>query len=207
MGCGNSQQERLPDAPQARSTEEGTWQQGDAPLQQQAAPAARSAARPAAQSAAPVATGGTKAGKTKDAMMPRSFRLLDELEKGEKAERAATISWGLAQEDDMTLTEWSATIFGPIDTSFDNRIYSLNIHCGPTYPDEPPKVKFVTSINMNCVESDGTVKPSFDTLRNWKREYTIEYVLDTLRKDMQSSANRKLPQPPAGTPAQATATA
>eukprot|EP00928_Gymnodinium_smaydae_P073488 TRINITY_DN56686_c0_g1_i1.p1 TRINITY_DN56686_c0_g1~~TRINITY_DN56686_c0_g1_i1.p1 ORF type:complete len:189 (+),score=25.15 TRINITY_DN56686_c0_g1_i1:41-607(+) len=129
-------------------------------------------------------------------IVPRSFYLLEELERGQKAQRASTLSWGLASEDDMSLTEWNGTIFGPIDTAFDNRIYSLGLTCGPDYPDVAPLVRFVTPINMTCVESDGSVKPSWGILQKWQRGCTIENVLDHLRREMQTGANRKLAQPP-----------
>jgi ubiquitin-conjugating enzyme E2 variant len=45
----------------------------------------------------------------------------------------------------------------------------------------------------------GNVIPSrFELLRNWKRDYTIEHVLMELRRDMATSANRKLQQPQEG---------
>jgi ubiquitin-conjugating enzyme E2 variant len=45
----------------------------------------------------------------------------------------------------------------------------------------------------------GNVLPArFEMLRNWKREYTIEHVLLELRREMASSANRKLQQPQEG---------
>lgn len=130
--------------------------------------------------------------------MPRSFYLLDELERGQKAERASSLSWGLAQEDDMSLTYWNGTIFGPIDTAFDNRIFSLSLTCGPMYPDNAPEVRFNTPINMNCVEPDGTVKPNWGILGKWKRGCTIEQTLDHLRREMCHPANRKLAQPVSG---------
>lgn len=98
------------------------------------------------------------------------------------------------------MTYWNGTILGPPHLSHENRIYSLTIVCDESYPDQPPKVRFVSRINLPCVDSDGTVvATSFDTLKNWKRLYTMETVLLELRKSMASPGNKKLPQPAEGT--------
>eukprot|EP00403_Amphidinium_massartii_P025602 CAMPEP_0178388310 /NCGR_PEP_ID=MMETSP0689_2-20121128/9523_1 /TAXON_ID=160604 /ORGANISM="Amphidinium massartii, Strain CS-259" /LENGTH=117 /DNA_ID=CAMNT_0020008701 /DNA_START=139 /DNA_END=492 /DNA_ORIENTATION=- len=109
------------------------------------------------------------------------------------------VSWGLERADDITLTDWNGTIFGPPGTAFENRIYSLSITCGEHYPDVPPQVRFNTQINLSNVDpGTGQVKTSWPMLKGWRREYTIEMVLDQLKKDLTASANRKLPQPPEG---------
>mmetsp|Transcript_72742 Transcript_72742/g.189721 ORF Transcript_72742/g.189721 Transcript_72742/m.189721 type:complete len:146 (-) Transcript_72742:240-677(-) len=137
-------------------------------------------------------------GGSSDVRVPRSFRLLDELELGQKGDATSGVSWGLAIPDDITLTHWNGTIFGPPNTAYDNRIYCLSITAGAQYPDVPPVVKFNSRINISSVGPDGTLDKAFPRLASWHREVTIEQVLKDIRASMCSPANRKLPQPPEG---------
>lgn len=134
------------------------------------------------------------------ATIPRSFKLLEELEKGEKGLGSESCSYGLADSDDITMSRWNATIIGPPHSAHENRIYSLSIECGDSYPDKPPTVKFLSKINLPCVnQSNGIIDAKkLPILNFWKRNYSMETLLLELRKEMSAPANRKLPQPPEG---------
>lgn len=128
---------------------------------------------------------------------PRNFRLIDELEKCEKGLCADSISYGLMDQNDMTLTQWTGTILGPLNSTHESRIYSVNIECGQDYPKKPPQVRFVSKINLSCVDSLGNVIPSkFKILSDWKFSYSMETILLELRKTMAEPRNKKIIQPP-----------
>lgn len=132
--------------------------------------------------------------------VPRNFRLLEELEKGEKGIGDGTVSYGMDDSDDMLMRNWTGTIIGPSNTVHDGRIYTLKIFCDLSYPDRPPRVRFQSRINMGCVLPDGSVDCSkFPSLGHWQRTSTMETILQDLRREMAASANKKLPQPPEGT--------
>ncbi|KAG8345951.1 putative Ubiquitin conjugating enzyme [Trypanosoma vivax] len=132
--------------------------------------------------------------------VPRNFRLLEELEKGEKGTgMSQTVSVGLCGMDDIYMHNWNGTIIGPPGTTFENRILSLEIYCDEDYPKRPPNIKFINRVNLPCVNADGTVdKEKFSLFKNWDRDYTMERCLAGLRNEMMSAANKKLPQPEEG---------
>ena len=73
--------------------------------------------------------------------VPRNFRLLEELEVGEKEQDLpAGISFGLEDAADATLTTWVGSIFGPQGTRFENRLIQIKIVCGQQYPKQPPAI-------------------------------------------------------------------
>ena len=84
-------------------------------------------------------------------IVPRNFVLLTELERAEKGSTDMTVSYGLVDSDDITLTNWQCTILGPPNSAMDNRIISLLVSCGNNYPNEIPTVKFQTKVNYPFV--------------------------------------------------------
>ncbi|KAL2692222.1 hypothetical protein Neosp_002628 [[Neocosmospora] mangrovei] len=108
------------------------------------------------------------------AKVPRNFRLLEELEKGEKGLGAEACSYGLEDPEDLLMSNWNGTILGP--------------------------PHFVSQVNLPCVNpTNGVVDPSqLPCLAQWKRENTMETILIELRRYMASSHNKKIPQPPEG---------
>ena len=122
-------------------------------------------------------------------LVPRTFRLLAESEK----EGDGLVTYGLKDPNDNTFTYWNGSIL--LD---DGRFFELQLECDQDYPQKPPKVKFVTKVNLPCVDSSGKIKNgSLHILTNWNRDCTLESYLKAIRDELKNNLG-KYPQPPEG---------
>ncbi|MCJ1286258.1 E2 ubiquitin-conjugating protein mms2 [Xylographa opegraphella] len=114
------------------------------------------------------------------AKVPRNFRLLEELEKGEKGLGAEACSYGLTDGDDLMMSNWNGTILGP--------------------PHISARGRWIKNMLWQTSEAD-TVKVDptrLPCLSQWKRDYTMETILIELRRYMALPQHKKLPQPAEG---------
>ena len=122
-------------------------------------------------------------------LVPRTFRLLAESEK----EGNGLVTYGLKDPNDNTFTFWNGSIL--LD---DGRFYELQLECDENYPQKPPKVKFITKVNMPFVDQYGVIKSgSLNILRNWNRDCTLESYLTSIREELKANLS-KYKQPPEG---------
>ena len=123
-------------------------------------------------------------------LVPRTFRLLAESEK----EGNGLVTYGLKDPNDNSFTFWNGSIL--LD---DGRFYELFLECDNDYPQKPPKVKFITKVNMPFVDQKtGFVKPnSLNILKTWSRQCTLESYLTAIREELKNNL-KKYPQPPEG---------
>jgi hypothetical protein len=63
-------------------------------------------------------------------LIPRNFKLLEELEKSEKGLGDMSISFGLVDPDDIFMTDWNGTILGPPGVSAASASPLADLHLG-----------------------------------------------------------------------------
>ena len=129
-------------------------------------------------------------------VVPRSFKLLDELEQAEKGKYDAGkygnapqfISIGLAQPDDILLKSWNCTLIPAQGTPIGDRFYALTIVTDENYPHVPPRVKFSQRVAISCVDGSGNVNVASIPGFQWRYEKSMMDDLVALRQHKSSSS-------------------
>mmetsp|Transcript_57598 Transcript_57598/g.132286 ORF Transcript_57598/g.132286 Transcript_57598/m.132286 type:complete len:143 (-) Transcript_57598:529-957(-) len=130
-------------------------------------------------------------------VVPRNFKLLDELEKTEKGQTDMSISYGLIDSGDVYMSDWQCSIIAPMNTSLENRIISLTVHCDMHYPASPPSCRFVTKLDFPFLDAAGNVRTG--TVKWDPKAGTIENFLKSLRILMAKPEYRSRKHPAEGT--------
>ena len=78
--------------------------------------------------------------------------------------------------DGDNLFLWIATIHGATSTPYQGLKYKLSIKFSPTYPFNPPKIKFISKCYHPNVDSEGNI--CLDILQDkWSAIYNVQTIL------------------------------
>jgi len=78
------------------------------------------------------------------------------------------------------IQEWDAVIFGPDDSPFEGGTFKLKLSFEDTYPNKPPKVKFLTKMFHPNIYQDGNI--CLDILQNqWSPIYDVAGILTSIQ--------------------------
>eukprot|EP00055_Hartaetosiga_balthica_P006031 m.18523 g.18523 ORF g.18523 m.18523 type:complete len:160 (-) comp4974_c0_seq1:274-753(-) len=86
----------------------------------------------------------------------------------------------MACPSDEEFMTWTAVIFGPPQTPFEDGVFRLSMEFTEEYPEKAPIVKFVTNIFHPNVYPDGSI--CLDILQNrWSSTYHVLSVLTSIQ--------------------------
>ncbi|KAI9189393.1 Ubiquitin-conjugating enzyme E2 2 [Blastocladiella emersonii ATCC 22665] len=75
---------------------------------------------------------------------------------------------------------WNAVIFGPPETPFEDGTFKLVMEFDETYPNKPPKVKFVSKMFHPNVYANGDL--CLDILQNrWSPTFDVAAILTSIQ--------------------------
>lgn len=145
---------------------------------------------------------GNGIGKDEMYIVPRNFKLLEELEFSEKglvneSEFAKKfpndinyVNYGLEGMDE-TLSCWNASIIPIQNTPIGTRFYQVKMITGQGYPWDPPFMTFIQKVQLPFVDPDGTVQITKIPNFTWDREKTMLELLIAIRHGMNQGTAAK----------------
>ncbi|XP_010506931.1 PREDICTED: ubiquitin-conjugating enzyme E2 8-like [Camelina sativa] len=58
---------------------------------------------------------------------------------------------------DDSIFKWEATLIGPVNTPYEGAVFKMSINFPPDYPNNPPKICFVTKICHPNISDNGAI--------------------------------------------------
>lgn len=139
---------------------------------------------------------------TSKTIVPRSFVLIDELEKSEKGQYSPYCTIGIKDMTDMELKYWNGIIMTFPESAIKEQVITFEIFCDLKYPDMPPKFKMINSqsfLNIKkddkvishtfkqFLSQDGTINDNLPILKKWTRDKRLINVMDQIKKILESN--------------------
>lgn len=134
-------------------------------------------------------------------IVPRSFVLLDELEKSEKGQYSPYCSIGMKDMTDVNLKGWNGIIMTHPDSAVGEQFISVDIDCGMKYPDVPPVFRLTCGTEVLTLRSDSskshilkkyigsgsTITNTLPILQKWNRDMRMITIMDFLKKTIETN--------------------
>jgi len=82
--------------------------------------------------------------------------------------------------DDNNIMQWTALIFGPIETPFEDGVFKLTLEFTEEHPNKPPKVKFSSKMFHPNIYADGAICMDILAAR-WSPSYDVAAILTSIQ--------------------------
>eukprot|EP00762_Andalucia_godoyi_P003556 ANDGO_04300.mRNA.1 Ubiquitin-conjugating enzyme E2 2 len=85
-----------------------------------------------------------------------------------------------ASPEEADVMKWSAVMFGPSGTIWEDGTFKLSLSFSESYPQKPPEVKFLSKMFHPNIYNDGRI--CLDILQNmWSPIYDVSAILTSIR--------------------------